>query len=210
MLALQGDIEAAGGHVAVQSEVVRARFDGDSVQLEVSADGESTALQARVLVNAAGLHAVRVAQAITGSPSGTIPRLHYAKGNYFMYQGRSPFNHLVYPLPEEGGLGIHATMDLAGRTRFGPDVEWANDIDYSLDEGRAEAFYAAVRRYWPKLPDGALTPGYVGVRPKLTGPGESPSDFVIETLNTPEASGRNVQLFGIESPGLTASLAIGE
>ena len=207
MLALQGDLEEAGGHVALRSALVGGRAHGGSVRLRVDAEGDVTELHAKCVVNAGGLHAASVAHSIDALPGTAIPAMRYAKGNYFMYQGRSPFNHLVYPLPEPGGLGIHATLDLAGRTRFGPDVEWSDEVNYELDESRAGAFYAAVRRYWPDLPEGSLSPGYVGVRPKLSGPGEPPADFLIDVAG--QAGGaRIVHLFGIESPGLTASLAI--
>lgn len=209
MLALQGDLEAAGGVVALRSEFRGARYGPDGIRLAVATEGETTELTARTLVNAAGLHATRVAETVEAAPPAPIPVTRYAKGNYFYYSGRSPFSHLVYPLPEDGGLGVHATLDLAGRARFGPDVEWSETIDYSLDARRAEAFYAAVRTYWPRLADGALSPGYVGVRPKLSGPGEAAADFVIQALGEP-GSARLVHLFGIESPGLTASLAIAD
>lgn len=209
MVALQGDLEEAGGYVVLRSQVVSGRYDRDAVHLMIESEGEGTELEAKTVINAAGLHSVAVAHAITGMPDADIPRMHYAKGNYFTYQGRSPFNHLVYPLPEEGGLGVHATIDLAGRTRFGPDVEWSETIDYTLDTRRADAFYAAVRRYWPGLPDDALSPGHVGVRPKLSGPGESPADFVVKPMGEAGRC-RIVHLFGIESPGLTSSLALGE
>ncbi|MBN1237888.1 MAG: NAD(P)/FAD-dependent oxidoreductase [Gammaproteobacteria bacterium] len=210
MLALQGDLEDAGGHVALHAAVEAGRYAGRTVRLTVSGDGETTDLEAGVVVNAAGLYADRVARAIADVPDGgDVPPLHYAKGNYFTYQGRSPFSHLVYPLPEEGGLGIHATLDLAGRTRFGPDVEWSETVDYTLDATRADAFYAAVRRYWPRLEDGALAPAYVGVRPKLSGPGESPADFRVSRAGEPGGA-TIVHLFGIESPGLTSALALAD
>lgn len=210
MLALQGDIEEAGGYVALHSTVESGRYQGQTVRLTVSGQGETTELEAGLVVNAAGLDAARVAAAVENVPdTDAIPKLHYAKGNYFAYQGRSPFRHLVYPLPEEGGLGIHATLDLAGRLRFGPDVEWSEAVDYTLDPSRAEAFYAAVRRYWPALEDGTLAPAYVGVRPKLSGPGESPADFVVRVAGG-GGDATLVHLFGIESPGLTSALALAE
>jgi L-2-hydroxyglutarate oxidase LhgO len=209
MLAMQGDLEDAGGVVALRSTMRAARYSPDGIRLAVETEGETTELSARILVNAAGLYATRVALSIEDAPPGNIPETRYAKGNYFIYLGRSPFRHLLYPLPEDGGLGVHATLDLAGRTRFGPDVEWSDTIDYTLDPRRADSFYAAVRRYWPGLAEGSLSPGYVGVRPKLAGPGEAPADFMIEALGDAGAA-RIIQLFGIESPGLTASLAIGE
>jgi L-2-hydroxyglutarate oxidase LhgO len=178
------------------------------------ADGESMELRARTVVNSAGLHAIDVARSFTGLPHTEIPTPRYAKGNYFVYNGKSPFTHLVYPLPEDGGLGVHATLDLAGRARFGPNVEWlaagtrAADLDYSVDARLGDAFYAAIRTYWPGLPDGGLEPSYAGMRPKINGPGEAAADFTIRAL-TDDAFPQVVHLFGIESPGLTASLAIG-
>jgi len=209
MLALQGDLEQAGGQVALRSRLVGGAFEGGGLRLTIDSDGETIELRTRAVVNAAGLHAERVARALPELPSVPIPTVRYAKGNYFVYQGKSPFRRLLYPLPEPGGLGVHATIDLAGRTRFGPDVEWSEQIDYTLDPGRAERFYAAIRRYWPALPDGALVPGYVGVRPKLSGPGEPPADFMIALADGPGGA-KILQLFGIESPGLTACLALGE
>lgn len=209
MLALQGDLEDAGGTVALRSKMTAARYSREGIRVRVETEGETTELTASTVVNAAGLHATAVALSIGDAPPGRIPETRYAKGNYFVYAGRSPFRHLLYPLPEDGGLGVHATIDLAGRTRFGPDVEWSETIDYSLDPRRADKFYTAVRRYWPALPEGSLRPGYVGVRPKLSGPGTPPADFEIEALGEAGAA-QIVHLFGIESPGLTASLAIGD
>jgi L-2-hydroxyglutarate oxidase LhgO len=209
MLALQGDLEDAGGTVALRSKLSAAHYSPSGIRVRVDTEGETTELTARTVVNAAGLHATAVALSIEDAPPGEIPETRYAKGNYFIYAGRSPFRHLLYPLPEDGGLGVHATLDLGGRTRFGPDVEWTDAIDYSLDPRRGEQFYGAVRRYWPALPDGSLSPGYVGVRPKLSGPGEPPADFRIEALGEP-GDAQIVHLFGIESPGLTASLAIAD
>jgi L-2-hydroxyglutarate oxidase LhgO len=209
MLALQGDIENAGGAIAVLSEFVGASISRDEVRIEVASDGDTMEIAARTVVNAAGLHASRVAARFEGVPDFEIPQTYYAKGSYFIYNGASPFQHLVYPLPVDGGLGIHATLDLAGRVRFGPDVEWTDAIDYSLDPERAALFYEAISSYWSGIGEGTLTPGYVGVRPKLTRPGEPPADFAILG---PVGTGRAavVHLFGIESPGLTASLAIGQ
>jgi L-2-hydroxyglutarate oxidase LhgO len=209
MLALQGDLEDAGGAIALRSKLAAAQYRPQGIRVRVATEGETTELTAGLVVNAAGLHATAVALSIDDAPPGEIPETLYAKGNYFVYAGRSPFRHLLYPLPEDGGLGVHATLDLGGRTRFGPDVEWTDAVDYSLDSRRAEQFYAAVRRYWPELPEDSLSPGYVGVRPKLSGPGEPPADFKIETLGDP-GEAQIVHLFGIESPGLTASLAIAD
>jgi L-2-hydroxyglutarate oxidase LhgO len=213
MLALQGDLEAAGGSLAVLSRCLGAERHADAFELQCMTDGGSLTLAARTVINAAGLHATQVARALGDLPAGTIAAPRYAKGSYFVYTGKSPFTHLVYPLPEDGGLGVHATLDLAGRARFGPDVEWLpagtepEGIDYDVDARRAAAFYAAIRAYWPGLEGGALSPAYAGVRPKISGPGEPAADFTIRSSG--ERGGpRVVHLFGIESPGLTASLAI--
>lgn len=208
MLSLQGDLEAADGIVALNAEVDSFALEHAGVSLSVVTDGEITEFEATVLINAAGLHATALANKGKGIDRSTVPRTYYAKGNYFVYEGRSPFRHLVYPLPVDGGLGIHATLDLEGRVRFGPDVEWSRGIDYTLDESRASDFYDAIRTYWPALPDGALAPGYVGVRPKLVGPGEPAGDFMIRKQRA-GGNGQVIQLFGFESPGLTSCLAIG-
>lgn len=207
MLALLGDLEQHGGALALRTRFVEGELDGGRVRVTCDADGDRYELVARTVVNAAGLHASRVAHALRGFAAREIPATHYAKGNYFVLSGPSPFSHLVYPLPEPGGLGIHATLDLAGRARFGPDVEWVDRLDYAVDASRAERFYAAIRTYWPALPDGGLTPGYAGIRPKITSRGEPAGDFLIRA--TAEDGAELVELFGIESPGLTASLAIG-
>jgi len=158
------------------------------------------------VVNAAGLAAHHIAAAL-GVPAGVTPRVRYAKGSYFTLSGRSPFSRLIYPVPEPGGLGVHLTLDLGERARFGPDVEWVEAIDYAVDPARAGAFYGTVRRYWPGLPDGALRPDYAGVRPKLAGPGEAPADFLPQGPSGHGVRGL-VNLYGIESPGLTAALAL--
>lgn len=212
MLALRGDLERAGGAVAVQTRVVGAQKNDDHWQLEcTTAEGPFT-VAARTVVNSAGLHAADVAHLLEpGAPDLPAPVL--AKGHYFTYSGRSPFTHLVYPLPEDGGLGVHATLDLSGRARFGPDVEWlpagmrADGLDYAVDSRRAAAFYAAIRTYWPELPDDSLNPAYTGVRPKVGFGGKVAADFlIVRRGDAPYA----VHLLGVESPGLTASLAIGE
>jgi L-2-hydroxyglutarate oxidase LhgO len=213
MLALRGDLERAGGSLAVLSRCLGAERHGDALELYCTADGESLRLKARTAINAAGLHATQMARALGDLAANAIPAPLYAKGNYFAYTGKSPFTHLVYPLPEDGGLGVHATLDLAGRARFGPDVEWLpagtepEGIDYDVDARRGEAFYAAIRTYWPGLADGTLSPSYAGVRPKISGPGEPAADFAIRASGNRGAP-RVVHLFGIESPGLTAALAI--
>jgi L-2-hydroxyglutarate oxidase LhgO len=212
MLALRGDLEAAGGAVATHARCTAASTDGATARLECATDDGPFVLSARTVVNAAGLHAVRLAREL-GAPASALPRAYFAKGNYFTYAGRSPFTHLVYPLPEDGGLGVHATLDLSGRVRFGPDVEWLGadldpeSFDYSVDARRGDAFYGAIRTYWPTLPDGALTPAYAGIRPKISGPKEPAADFRIESYGAP-GEARFVHLYGIESPGLTSALAI--
>ena len=205
MLSLHGELEAHDGLVAVESTVTGLTKKADHIAIFV--DGESI-LSANTVVNAAGLGAADLAATVEGWNDAPLPRLRFAKGNYFSFQGRSPFRHLIYPLPTDGGLGVHATLDLSGQLRFGPDVEWTDSIDYSLDETRSLAFYKAIRNYWPALPDGALQPGYVGIRPKLCGPGDPAADFQIELSGSDRA--KLIQLFGIESPGLTACLAIAE
>jgi L-2-hydroxyglutarate oxidase LhgO len=209
MVALRGDIEASGGAIAVLSSFARGEVTAGGLHLEIDADGARTALEADTVINCAGLAASSVAQALDGLDARTIPSTRFAKGNYFVLQGKSPFNGLIYPLPEPGGLGVHVTLDLSGSARFGPDVEWIEQIDYEVDSGRAEAFYTAIRSYWPGLPDDSLVPGYSGVRPKLVGPGEPAADFVISGPADHGVPGL-VNLYGIESPGLTSALAIAE
>ena len=170
---------------------------------------EPMALRCRLLVNSAGLHAPRLARSLEGMPAGHVPTAYYAKGNYFTLTGRSPFTRLIYPVPVPGGLGTHLTIDLGGQARFGPDVEWVERIDYAVDPRRGESFYAAIRRYWPELRDGALAPDYTGIRPKLAPAGGPATDFLIEGEAAHGLPGL-VNLYGIESPGLTASLAIAE
>ncbi len=208
MLALLGDAEAAGAMLALESRVSRLWVEDDGIAIAVNGEPEPL-LAARIVVNCAGLHAPALAGLIEGFPSAHIPRAHYAKGSYFTLAGRAPFSRLIYPVPEPGGLGVHLTLDLGGQARFGPDVEWVERPDYRVDPARAERFYAAIRRYWPGLRDGALAPGYAGVRPKIAGPGAPAADFRIDGPAVHGVPGL-VNLFGIESPGLTASLAIAE
>ena len=211
MLSLQGDLENAGGMVVCHSTVQRLRRDvGGWVVL--AEDG--TALRANTVVNAAGLHACVLGQGTEGLEPRDVPRPWYAKGNYFTLAGRSPFGQLVYPAPEPdrhlAGLGVHLTIDLGGQAKFGPDVQWVDDpADLQVDPARGEAFYAEVRKYWPGLPDGALLPGYAGMRPKISGPDEPAADFRIDGPTQHGLPGL-VNLFGIESPGLTSCPAIGE
>lgn len=208
MQALLGEAQSAGASLALGSPVAALvpGPDGVAVQLENEA---GPGLAARWVVNCAGLGAVDLARRTVDMPAAAIPRLHYAKGNYFALAGRPPFARLIYPLPEPGGLGVHLTLDLAGQARFGPDVEWVEQLDYRVDPKRAPAFEAAVRAYWSTLPAGRLAPDYAGIRPKLSAPGEPAADFHIAGPAEHGVPGL-IQLFGIESPGLTASLAIGE
>ncbi len=215
MLALQADLEAAGGLVAVQTAVRSARFAaGRPAVLQLQTREGAWEIEAARVVNAAGLHACAVAGGFDGLAPSHVPRAHYAKGSYFTLTGRPPFSHLIYPAPVDAWLGVHVTLDLAGQVRFGPDLEWLaaerpEDIDYTVDASRATPFEDAIRRYWPGLPDAALQPGYSGVRPKIHGAGEAAPDFRIDGPARHGVTGL-VNLFGIESPGLTASLAIGE
>jgi L-2-hydroxyglutarate oxidase LhgO len=208
MLALRGDLEDRGGMIALRTRIEsmarepagwRVRYDGE----------EPGALVVDAVVNSAGLDAQRLAGQIDGYPRERIPRIIFAKGNYFGYAGKPVFSRLIYPTPVDGGLGVHVTLDLAGRMRFGPDVEWIDREDYAVDPGRAASFYRGIRAYWPGLPDGSLVPDYAGIRPKLTGPGEPQSDFRLEGPAQHGLAGL-VNLFGIESPGLTASLSLAE
>jgi len=206
MLALRGDLEAAGGVVAFRSAVSGGHCGPGGIRLQI-ASGEE--LRARTVINCAGLQAQAVAGVLEGLDSSRIPPLYLAKGSYYVLRGKCPFSHLIYPAPEAAGLGTHLTLDLGGRGRFGPDVEWVETIDYGVDASRAERFYAAIRAYWPALPDGALMPGYAGIRAKLQAPGGRPADFLIQGPETHGIAGL-VNLFGIESPGLTSALAIAE
>ena len=206
MLALRGDAEAAGAALAFHTPLLRAKASAGRIELDAGGDAPIS-LECRLLINAAGLGASAVARSIDGMPIELIPQAYLAKGNYFSCSARAPFSHLIYPVPEPGGLGVHLTLDMAGQARFGPDVEWVDTIDYAVDPARAERFYPAIRRYWPGLPDGALQPAYAGVRPKISGPGEPAADFRIDDAATHGVRGV-LNLFGIESPGLTASLAL--
>jgi L-2-hydroxyglutarate oxidase LhgO len=208
MLALQGDLEEADGTVVFRSPVVRGHCDRNRICLEAGEE-QTMELAARVVVNSAGLHAQAVARRIQGVPEKSIPPSYFAKGNYYVMQGKAPFQRLIYPTPEPGGLGVHLTLDLAGQAKFGPDVEWIDKLDYTVDPTRAQRFYHVIRRYWPGLPDGALQPGYAGIRPKLSGPGAPAADFLIQGSEAHGVRGL-INLYGIESPGMTAALAIAE
>ncbi|MBN9219032.1 MAG: NAD(P)/FAD-dependent oxidoreductase [Mesorhizobium sp.] len=210
MLSLRGDAEAAGASFAFLTTVGGAAIEAGGIRIDTrDANGESFTLEADTFVNAAGLEAQAVASRIEGFPRNLIPRQWLARGNYFSLPGRSPFSRLIYPVPVEGGLGVHLTLDLGGSARFGPDVEWIEQVDYTVDPGRSAVFYEAIRRYWPDLGDGALQPAYAGIRPKLSGPGQPAADFLVQGP-ADHGAGRIVNLFGIESPGLTASLAIAD
>lgn len=210
MVSLQGDLESRGGQIAFRTRAVSGRIESDGIVVETrSGDGDELALRADILVNAAGHGAIPVARAMAGMPALRIPRQFFARGCYFSMARKSPFSRLVYPVPVESGLGVHLTLDMGGAARFGPDVEWVDGVDYAVNPRRADAFYAEIRRYWPALEDGALQPAYAGVRPKISGPGELAADFWIEGPRDHGVSGL-VNLFGIESPGLTASLAIAD
>ncbi len=212
MLAYQGDGEAAGAAYAFHSPVTGGRAGGDGgILLEVGGD-HPMRLKCRWLINSAGLGTQAVAASIQGVPARSIPRLYPTKGNYFILSGPSPFNHLIYPVPTADSLGLHLSTDMGGQTRFGPDVERLEverleEINYEVDARRQAAFEAAIRRYWPGLPDGVLYAGYAGVRPKTQAPGQPPADFVIQDQDVHGVSGL-INLYGIESPGLTSSLAI--
>jgi L-2-hydroxyglutarate oxidase LhgO len=208
MLALQGDAEAAGAAFAFHTPLLRAKASAGQIEIEAGGHAPMT-LQCDLLVNAAGLGAPTVARNIEGMPIELIPCAYLAKGNYFSCSVRAPFSRLIYPVPEPGGLGVHLTLDMAGQARFGPDVEWVEAIDYAVDPARAERFYPAIRKYWPTLPDGALMPSYSGIRPKIVPPAVATQDFLIQGPRAHGVSGL-INLFGIESPGLTSSLAIAD
>jgi L-2-hydroxyglutarate oxidase LhgO len=209
MLAYLGDAEDAGAMLALKSPLKEVLVSPAGFEIQSA----ETRIRSRILVNSAGFRAPSVARLMQGFPAKQIPPEYYAKGNYYSLTGRPPFSRLVYPVPEPGGLGVHLTLDLAGQARFGPDVEWIERFDprtdYAVDPKRSERFYAAIRRYWPALPDGALAPGYSGIRPKISGPKGPAFDFVIQGPAQHGVAGL-VNLFGIESPGLTASLALAD
>ncbi len=204
MLSLRGDVESHGGMIAFQAQVthIDAAVGGFHIRME---DGST--LTADHVINAAGLSATAIARKIDAIDPALIPPFFMAKGNYFTLSGRAPFTHLIYPLPEPGGLGTHLTLDMGGQARFGPDVEWVETEDYAVNPARGEGFYAAIRRYWPDLKDGDLQPGYAGIRPKIAPPGAPAPDFVIQGPFVHGIPGL-VNLFGIESPGLTSSLSL--
>lgn len=213
MLALLGDAEDAGAVLATRSRFIASTPDADGHTLSLAiGDGPAAdehRLGCRWLINSAGLDASTVAKSIEGVAADAIPVTRYAKGHYFALAGRAPFSRLIYPVPEPGGLGVHLTLDLGGQARFGPDVEWVAEPGYDVPKARADRYYPVIRRYWPGLPDGALQPAYAGVRPKISGLDKAAADFRIDGPDRHGLAGV-VNLFGIESPGLTASLAIAE
>jgi L-2-hydroxyglutarate oxidase LhgO len=207
MLALLGDLENAGGILALNSPLALMESAQAAIILE-AVDG--TRLQARTVVNAAGLQAPALARRCAGLDARFVPTPYFAKGNYFTLAGHAPFTHLIYPAPQAAGLGVHLTLDLGGQAKFGPDVQWVDSPDdLVVDPARGDAFYAEVRKYWPGLPDGALQPGYAGIRPKIQAPHEAAKDFLIQGPAVHGVPGL-VNMFGMESPGLTSCLALGE
>ncbi len=208
MLALWGELQDRGGMIAFATPVERLSYEAAHWRVQFGGrDAGSVPFDA--VVNAAGLGAQALARRIEGYPADKVPRLVLGKGNYFGFAGRPAFSRLIYPTPIDGGLGVHVTLDMAGRMRFGPDVEWIKEENYTVDPRRAEAFYDRIRTYWPALPPGSLVPDYSGIRPKLTGPGEGQADFMIAT-EPDHGLPRLVNLFGIESPGLTSSLSLAD
>jgi L-2-hydroxyglutarate oxidase LhgO len=209
MLALLGDAERHGAMLALCSPVRGGRVTPQGIELDVGGEAPMT-LCARSVINSAGLHAPALARTLAGLAAHHVPQDHLAKGCYFTLPGRAPFSRLVYPAPGQSGhLGVHLTLDLGGQARFGPSFEWVDRIDYTVDAAGADAFHDQVRRYWPALPDAVLQPGYAGLRPKISGPGEPTADFRIDGPALHGVPGL-VNLFGIESPGLTSCLAIAE
>jgi L-2-hydroxyglutarate oxidase LhgO len=208
MQALLADAERFGAHLVLCSEVIAGEMTRNDINLKISGADETT-IRPKFVINAAGLEATEVARAILDGVTDQIPRRYFAKGSYFSLFGKAPFHRLIYPVPEPGGLGIHLTLDLAGQARFGPDVEWVERLDYNLDESRSENFYLAIRKYWPNLPDGYLLPAYTGIRPKIAGEGVGDADFLIQGEQEHGVPGL-INLFGIESPGLTSCLAIAD
>jgi L-2-hydroxyglutarate oxidase LhgO len=208
MLALEGDAERYGAVVALATEFVGAQMRGDGLRISTGGNDPMT-LECDWLVNCAGLGAQTVAARIAGLDADTIPPLYPAKGNYFQLTGPCPFRRLIYPMPDAAWLGVHVGLDLAGRCKFGPDLHWVDALDYDVDAHQSEAFYASIRRYWPDLPDGSLEPDYTGIRPKIYAKGQPARDFYIQCADEHGVHGL-VNLYGIESPGLTSSIAIGE
>ncbi|WP_019450208.1 NAD(P)/FAD-dependent oxidoreductase [Cupriavidus sp. BIS7] len=211
MLSYLGDAEAAGANLVLNSPVAGGKATDNGIELDIGG-AEPIRLLARTVINSAGLYAHEVARAIEGMPKELVPEVYYAIGHYYTLQSRSPFTHLVYPVTREAALRVHVTLDLGGQCKFGPDIDWRSEVDYTFDASNAPRFYEGIRRFWPGLRDGTLQPGYTGIRPRLAGPESlhnAGTDFVIQGEQSHGVRGL-VNLFGIESPGLTSSLAIGE
>ena len=209
MLALQGDAEERGVMIAIFAPVESGKVEEDGIELTVGGEFPAV-LKAKTVINSAGIYAQSLIASFDGFPKDKVPPQYFCKGNYYTLSGcKAPFSHLIYPAPEQAGLGIHLTLDLAGQARFGPDVEWIDEVNYDVDPRRADSFYEAVRKYWPGLPDGALQPGYSGIRPKIQAPGEAAHDYMIQGPRDHGVPGL-INLFGIESPGVTSSLAIAD
>lgn len=210
MLQLQADLESAGGMSVFNTDVEAVDCNEQGIQLRSRADG--TLISAKVCINAAGLDAVSFCRSLADFPKNRLPRAWFAKGSYFSYQGEVPFRHLIYPVPVNGGLGVHLTLDLQGQAKFGPDVEWLQQgqaLDFQVQEAKRREFASSVKRYWPRLDESRLCPDYAGIRPKISGPYEAPADFMIQDERQHGVKGL-INLFGIESPGLTSCLAIAE
>ena len=208
MLAYQGDAEDHGAFLALNTPVENARATAEGIVIETGGEAPMEVM-AKIVINSAGLHAPDFARKIQGIDQSALPKAYYCKGNYYTLPGKSPFTRPIYPMPGKDGLGVHVTVDLGGQCKFGPDTEWVGGIDYEVDARRADVFYDAVRRYWPGLEDGSLERGYAGIRPKISGPEDPAADFVIQGPATHGVNGL-VNLFGIESPGLTSSAAIAD
>jgi L-2-hydroxyglutarate oxidase LhgO len=208
MLSYLGEAENHGAMLALSSPILSGKVEGDGIILNVGG-AEAMNVKCRTVILSAGLNAPSVARAIEGIPAACIPPTYYAIGHYYTLTTKSPFNRLIYPVARPDWLGVHVTIDLGGRVKFGPDFEWRDQVDYKFDESREASFYKAIRRYYPGLPDGTLNPGYTGIRPRITGPGEPAQDFTIQGAADHGVPGL-VTLYGIESPGLTSSLAIAE
>lgn len=208
MLALQGDAENHGAQCVFHSPLLSVDIRDGLFYCQFGGD-EAIELSCDILINAAGLNAPLLASKFNGLDSQYVPKAYYCKGSYFTLSGKSPFTRLIYPMPNESGLGVHLTLDLGGQAKFGPDTEWIDEINYDMDASRGDSFYEAVRQYWPALPDNALNPGYTGIRPKIVSASEPAADFHISTP-TEHHIPNLINLFGIESPGLTSCLAIAE
>jgi L-2-hydroxyglutarate oxidase LhgO len=208
MLALLADVEDAGGTLITHNRVLGVESVGDALELKMESGGEYT-FMATTIINAAGHGATDIAGRISGFPASHVPAIHPIRGHYYEHAGKLPFSRLIYPLPGNTGLGVHVTIDMAGRSRFGPDTEYCDEVDYRFDESRKPLFTAAIRDWYPNLDESRLQPGFVGVRPNLQAPGEGPGDFIISGPQDHGVGGL-VNLFGIDSPGLTSCMALAQ